>query len=45
MDKWRYDVFRGKINESNYNQKWWEMRFDIFLLIIKNCEIAKLILS
>jgi peptidyl-dipeptidase A len=27
MDKWRYDVFRGKITESNYNQKWWEMRF------------------
>jgi peptidyl-dipeptidase A len=26
MDKWRWDVFRGKINESNYNEKWWEMR-------------------
>ena len=27
MDKWRWDVFRGKIDEKNYNQKWWEMRF------------------
>ena len=27
VDKWRWDVFRGKINESNYNQKWWELRF------------------
>lgn len=26
MDKWRWDVFRRKINDSNYNQKWWEMR-------------------
>ena len=26
MDKWRWNVFRGKINESNYNSKWWEMR-------------------
>lgn len=26
MDKWRWDVFRNKINESNYNQKWWQMR-------------------
>jgi peptidyl-dipeptidase A len=27
MDKWRWNVFRGKINESNYNQNWWDMRF------------------
>ncbi|CAF0958975.1 unnamed protein product [Brachionus calyciflorus] len=26
MDKWRWDVFRGKINALNYNQKWWELR-------------------
>ena len=26
MDKWRWNVFRGVINESNYNIKWWEMR-------------------
>ncbi|RNA14455.1 angiotensin-converting enzyme-like [Brachionus plicatilis] len=26
MDKWRWDVFRGNVNESNYNQKWWQMR-------------------
>ena len=27
MDKWRWAVFRGEINETNYNQKWWEMRY------------------
>lgn len=27
VDKWRLDVFRGKINSSIYNQKWWDMRF------------------
>ena len=27
MDKWRWDVFRGLIDNSNYNQKWWEMRY------------------
>ncbi len=26
MDKWRWNVFRGIINESNYNQEWWKMR-------------------
>ena len=26
MDKWRWNVFRGKINETNYNEKWWQMR-------------------
>lgn len=26
VDKWRFGVFRGSINETNYNQKWWEMR-------------------
>ena len=30
MDNWRWNVFRGNINESNYNEKWWEMRFVIF---------------
>ena len=26
MEKWRWNVFRGKIGESNYNEKWWQMR-------------------
>ncbi|CAF0781835.1 unnamed protein product, partial [Brachionus calyciflorus] len=26
IDKWRWNVFRGNINESNYNDKFWEMR-------------------
>ncbi len=26
VDKWRWSVFRGEINETNYNHKWWEMR-------------------
>ena len=26
MDKYRWKVFRGEINESNYNEKWWEMK-------------------
>ncbi|RNA19074.1 angiotensin-converting enzyme [Brachionus plicatilis] len=26
IDKWRWELFRGNINESNYNLKWWEMR-------------------
>jgi hypothetical protein len=30
MDKWRWDVFRGKINETNYNQKWWQMKYNNF---------------
>ena len=33
MDKWRWAVFRGEINETNYNQKWWEMRY-IFIFAI-----------
>ncbi len=32
MDKWRWNVFRGVINETNYNAKWWEMRFSLFLI-------------
>lgn len=36
MDKWRWDVFRGKIDETNYNQKWWDMRFLKILLILLN---------
>jgi hypothetical protein len=27
VDKWRWAVFRGEINETNYNEKWWQMRF------------------
>lgn len=26
MDKWRWRVFKGEIDETNYNSKWWEMR-------------------
>jgi peptidyl-dipeptidase A len=26
MDKYRWNIFRGVINESNYNEKWWEMK-------------------
>ena len=26
VDKWRYGVFRGQINETNYNHEWWRMR-------------------
>jgi peptidyl-dipeptidase A len=33
MDKWRWAVFRGEINETNYNQKWWEMRYSFLILL------------
>ena len=36
VDKWRWNVFRGKINESNYNSKWWEMR------LVSGCSCAEL---
>lgn len=26
IDKWRWDVFSGKVNESNWNQHWWKLR-------------------
>jgi peptidyl-dipeptidase A len=26
VDKWRWDVFSGKITPANYNQAWWELR-------------------
>jgi peptidyl-dipeptidase A len=26
VDKWRWDVFSGKIPKERYNQAWWEMR-------------------
>ena len=26
MDKWRWNVFRGLINETNYNEEWWKIR-------------------
>lgn len=26
VDKWRWDVFSGKIPPSKYNQAWWELR-------------------
>ena len=27
IDKWRWDVFSGKIDENDYNSKWWLYRF------------------
>lgn len=26
VDKWRWEVFSGKIKPEEYNQKWWELR-------------------
>jgi peptidyl-dipeptidase A len=26
IDKWRWDVFSGKVNEDNWNAYWWELR-------------------
>jgi len=26
MDKWRWDVFSGRVNERNWNQAWWDYR-------------------
>ena len=26
VDKWRWDVFSGKIQPANYNKAWWELR-------------------
>jgi len=26
VDKWRWDVFSGKIKPENYNKAWWELR-------------------
>ncbi|MFH1129824.1 MAG: M2 family metallopeptidase [Pseudomonadota bacterium] len=26
IDKWRWDVFAGKIKPNEYNQRWWELR-------------------
>jgi hypothetical protein len=26
IDMWRWDVFSGKINESQWNAHWWELR-------------------
>jgi peptidyl-dipeptidase A len=26
IDKWRWDVFSGKITPASYNETWWEMR-------------------
>jgi peptidyl-dipeptidase A len=26
VDKWRWDVFSGKIKPENYNQAWWDLR-------------------
>ncbi|RWS14509.1 uncharacterized protein B4U79_00787 [Dinothrombium tinctorium] len=26
IDKWRWDVFSGKISSNEYNKRWWELR-------------------
>jgi len=26
MDKWRWDVFSGRVNEKNWNEAWWDYR-------------------
>jgi len=26
IDMWRWDVFSGKTNESQWNTHWWELR-------------------
>ena len=26
IDLWRWDIFSGKINESQWNTHWWELR-------------------
>ena len=26
IDQWRWKIFSGEINETNYNAKWWELR-------------------
>jgi len=26
MDAWRWEAFEGKLNESTYNSRWWEIR-------------------
>ena len=26
IDQWRWNVFNGKIKETEYNEKWWEVR-------------------
>ncbi len=26
IDKWRWDVFSGKVKPEQYNQRWWELR-------------------
>ncbi|ESO96402.1 hypothetical protein LOTGIDRAFT_115941 [Lottia gigantea] len=28
VDKWRYDVFRGEITHHDYNEKWWDLRYE-----------------
>lgn len=26
IDKWRWDVFSGEVNEENWNKHWWDLR-------------------
>jgi len=26
LDKWMWNVYNGKIDEKEYNQKWWDLR-------------------
>ena len=27
MDKWRWAVFKGDIDEQNFNAEWWKLRY------------------
>jgi hypothetical protein len=29
IDQWRWDIFQGKINQSQYNCHWWKLRSDL----------------
>ncbi len=29
IDKWRWDVFKGKTKSTEYNKKWWDLRCKI----------------
>ena len=31
IDLWRWDIFSGKINESQWNTHWWELRWEFLL--------------
>ncbi len=33
MTKWKLNVYRGIINETNYNKQWSKLKFDFFFWI------------